>query len=151
MCFSERSLIDFADPAMWGADAHDLRYIYLPKNGMLTGLTVFGGDGFGQTPLIFNSFPLLTDPHSQLFIKGNLGIPGTSFGNCGQDILRRVAVTSPKNDLIYDHMTTQYNKVRVSAGMCSTLWFQLVGYDGLEMDLVGGEWSFVAVIFGTDD
>ena len=88
---SERSLIDFGNHALWGADPTDLRGVFA-QIGMLTGPTVFGGDGFGQTPITFNSIPMMRDPQTQLFIKGNLGAPGTSFGHCGQDILRRVHI-----------------------------------------------------------
>ena len=98
---------------------------------MLTGPTVYGGDGFGQTPVTFNNSPMLTDPHTQLFIKSSLGAPGMSFGHCGQDILRRVAVTASKNAVIYDQMMTQYNTIRITPGTYCTLWFQLVGYDGV--------------------
>ena len=147
---TERSLIDFGNLALWEVDTTDLRGVFA-QIGMLTGPTVFGGDGSGATPITFNNIPMLRDPQTQLFIKGNLGAPGTSFGHCGQDILRRVPVTVPKNAVIYDEMLTEYNKVRVSPGSYRTLWFQLVGYDGDEIDLNGCDWSFFVAIFGAEE
>ena len=68
--------------------------------GMMSGETAFGGktgqgEPIGTTPLVFNDVPNLQN-HTQVFIKGSLGIPGLSQGPRGaQDILWRCVIMAP--------------------------------------------------------
>ena len=89
--------------------------------------------------------------HSQVFIKGNLGIPGLVQGpRGGQDILRRVVVTAPQLALNYDAAGTHYDNIRVAPGTISCLHFKLCAYDGTLLELQGAEWSFSIVIYPQD-
>ena len=89
--------------------------------------------------------------HNQVFIKGNLGIPGLVQGpRGGQDILRRVVVTAASLALNYDQAGTHYDNIRVAPGTISCLKFKLTGYDGQVIDLQGAEWSCSIVIYPRD-
>ena len=110
--------------------------------GMFTGSTVICGASFGTTPLVFRHQPNIMDEVTQLFIKGNLGTK-TNISSAGGDILKRVPVTARKHALIYDQSKTDYNRVHVSPGTYSSLWFQLVDWTGLEIDFNGADWSMV--------
>ena len=89
--------------------------------------------------------------HNQVFIKGNLGIPGLVQGpRGGQDILRRVVVTAPQLALNYDAAGTHYDNIRVAPGTISCLHFKLCAYDGSLLQLQGAEWSFSIVIYPQD-
>ena len=50
--------------------------------GMVKGGTQFGGTLFGADPIVLNNVPILQN-HTQLFIKGSLGIPGLVHGADG--------------------------------------------------------------------
>ena len=89
--------------------------------------------------------------HTQVFIKGNLGIPGLSQGPRGaQDILRRCVITAPQLALNFDAAATHYDNIRIAPGNISTLRFTLQGFDGKTMDLQGQDWSFSIVIYPQD-
>ena len=89
--------------------------------------------------------------HTQVFIKGNLGSPGLVQGpRGGQDILRRVAITSSTLALNLDQAGTHYDNIRIPPGTISWLKFKLTGYDGKLIDLQGGEWSCSIVIYPRD-
>ena len=118
---------------------------------MLSGGSVFGGIGptgieYGATPLVFHNHPNISDEVTQLFIRGNLGTE-TNICKAGGDVMRRVPVTAGKNDLIYDQSAKDNNRVHVAPGTYSSLGFQLVDYDGNEIDLNGEDWSFMVAVW----
>ena len=115
---------------------------------MLTGGSVFGGFGFGATPLVFRQPSNIHDEVTQLFIRGNLGTE-TNICKAGGDVMRRVPVTAGKSDLIYEQSAKDNNRVHVAPGTYSSLWFQLVDYDGNEIDLNGSDWSMMVAIWNT--
>ena len=118
--------------------------------GMVKGETQFVGTSFGTDPLVLNSVPILQN-HTQLFIKGSLGIPGLVQGPRGaQDILRRCVITAPTLALNYDAATTMHDNIRIAPGTYSTMRFSLEGYFGDVVDLQGQEWSFSIVMFPRD-
>ena len=137
------------DPSDWGLDRSQLKGAFR-QIGMVKGPTVFGGVQFGTDPLVLNSVPILQN-HTQLFIKGSLGIPGLVQGPRGaQDILRRCVITAPTLALNYDAATTMHDNIRIAPGTYSTMRFSLEGYFGDVVDLQGQEWSFSIVMFPRD-
>ena len=149
-CPTLESLLTFLDPAYWGITRETLRGAFRLV-GMLTGGSIFGGVSFGgtaygTTPLVCRQHPNIYDEVTQLFIRGNLGTE-TNICKAGGDIMRRVPVTAGKSDLIYEQSAKDNNRVHVAPGTYSSLWFQLVDYDGNEIDLNGGDWSFMVGVW----
>ena len=142
--YTKFSLLNFNDLSNWGARADDLRGVFA-QIGMLTGSTLYEGNS-SPDPITFHNAPDLSETRTQLFIKGNLGLPGVNHAHCGGDVMRRVVVHSPRYTLIYDAAKTDHGKMRVGPGSYTVLWFKLVDYDGYEVDLQGGEWSFFCAI-----
>ena len=134
----------------WGVtNRSDLRGAFR-QIGMLYGELVYGGTIYGTDPLVMNGGPNL-QAHTQVFIKGSLGIPGLSQGPRGtQDILRRCVITAPLLGLNYDPSATHYDNIRIAPVTYSTLKFKLCGYYGDEIDLQGQDWSFSVVIYPKD-
>ena len=110
--------------------------------------SVLAASPYGNTPLVFRHPPNIYDEVTQLFIRGNLGTE-TNYCKAGGDVMRRVPVTADKNDLIYEQSSKENSKVHVAPGTYSSLWFQLVDYEGNEIDLNGGDWSFMVAVWKT--
>ena len=151
-CPTLESLLAFNNPAAWGVTEETLRGAFRLV-GMLTGGTVFGGIGstgipHGTKPVVFRHPPNVSDAVTQLFIRGNLDTE-TNYCNAGGDIMRRVPVTADKNGLIYDQSTKENSRVHVAPVSYGSLWFQLVDYEGNEIDLNGGDWSFMVAVWKT--
>ena len=147
-CPTRQSLLAFLSPEYWGVT--ELRGAFMLV-GMLIGSSVFSGVQFngtpyGSKPLVFNQPPNIYDEVTQLFIRGNLGTD-TNICRAGGDIIRRVPVSADKNDLIYEQSTKDTGEVHVAPGTYTSLWFQLVDYEGNEIDLNGGDWSFMVAIW----
>ena len=137
------------DATDWGLSRSQLKGAFR-QIGMVKGPTVYGGVQYGTDPLVMNAVPILQN-HTQLFIKGSLGIPGLVQGPRGaQDILRRCVITAPQLGLNYDAAATHYDNIRIAPGTYSTMRFSLEGYYGDTVDLQGQEWSFSIVIFPRD-
>ena len=137
------------NPENWGVSRSQLKGAFR-QIGMVKGETQFGGTVYGTNPIVMNSVPILQN-HTQLFIKGSLGIPGLVQGPRGaQDILRRCVITAPQLALNYDAAATHYDNIRIAPGTYSTMRFKLEGYFGDVVDLQGQEWSFSIVIFPRD-
>ena len=114
------------DPANWGVSQYELKGAFR-QVGMVKGATQFVGTSFGTDPLVMNNVPILQN-HTQLFIKGSLGIPGLVQGPRGaQDILRRCVITAPQLALNYDAAATHYDNIRIAPGTYSTMRFKLEG------------------------
>ena len=116
--------------------------------GMVTGSTVFGGQAIGDQTLVLNDMPAL-QTHRQLFVGGNLGIPGVvqGPGDKIQEVLRRVAITAPFLSMNLDRATSYYGTIRIAPGTITTLRFWLMGEDGKKINMHGLEWSFSMVLF----
>ena len=119
---------------------------------MVSGSTAYGGrtgqgEPVGTTPLVMNNVVNLQN-HTQVFIKGSLGIPGLSQGPRGaQDILRRCVITAPQLALNYDPSATHYDNIRIAPGTYSTMKFKLEGYYGEPLDLQGHDFFFQSSSF----
>ena len=149
-CPTRESLLAFNDPAYWGVTEATLRGAFRLV-GMMSGGSVFGGVSFngsayGAAPLVFRQPPNIYDEITQLFIRGNLGTD-TNICNAGGDIIKRVPVTADKNDLIYEQNAKDNSRVHMAPGAYTSLWFQLVDYEGNEIDLNGGDMSFMIAIW----
>ena len=149
-CPTQESLLAFSNPAYWGVTAETLRGAFR-LIGMLTGGSVFGGISFsggvyGTKPIVFRHPPDISDGVTQLFIRGNLGTE-TNYCNAGGDIMRRVPATAVKSGLIYDQCMKENSKVHVAPGTYTSLWFQLVDYEGNEIDFNGSDWSMMVAVW----
>ena len=90
-------------------------------------------------------------PYSQMFIRGDLGVPFASFGPRGEgNILRRIVVTAPSNSMNYDAHVSHYDNIIVGPGSYNNFKFKLTSWDGKKIDLQGVPWSFSIVIFPRD-
>ena len=90
-------------------------------------------------------------PYSQMFIRGDVGVPFASFGPRGAgNILRRVVITAPSNSMNYDAAATHYDNIVVAPGSYSNFSFKLTSWDGKKVDLNGVPWSFSCTIFPRD-
>ena len=59
-------------------------------------------------------------PYSQMFIRGDLGVPFANFGSKGAgNVLRRVAIVAPSNSMNYDAQSTHYDNLIVAPGSYS--------------------------------
>ena len=95
--------------------------------GLSSGPALAMGKPYNTSTLPMPQVPNLQN-HSQVFIKGNLGIPGLVQGSRGgQDILRRVVITAPALALNYDAAGTHYDNIRVGPGTIRCLIFKLAG------------------------
>lgn len=115
--------------------------------GMREGTSAHSVPNHGPQTLTMNRMPKM-EPHLQLFIHGDLGLPGTCVGPRGAtDVLRRISVTVPPSAMISDTHGTHFDNIRVAPGTLTTLSFRLLGWDGRPVDLNGQPWSFSLVIF----
>jgi hypothetical protein len=89
-------------------------------------------------------------PYKQLFLRSSLGGGSNdSLGPNGEsDIIRRlVCGNTPLNGMIFDAHSTPLDYVTISGSPeVSTMWFQLVDIDGLQVDTHGHPLSF-SIIF----
>ena len=70
-------------------------------------------------------------PYSQMFIRGDLGVPFASFGPRGEgNILRRIVVTAPSNSMNYDAHVSHYDNIIVGPGSYNNFKFKLTSWDG---------------------
>ena len=127
-------------------DPHNLRDAGR-QLGLREGSSVYTLPNTGEQTMTFTHTPQM-EPHLQMFIHGDLGIPGTCVGPRGAtDVLRRVSVTVPPSAMISDTHGTHYDNIRVAPGSITTLSFRLLGWDGQTVNLNGQPWSFSLVIF----
>ena len=90
-------------------------------------------------------------PYSQMFIRGDLGVPFANFGSRGAgNVLRRIAIIAPSNSMNYDAQSTHYDNLIVAPGSYSNFSFELTAWDGRKIDLNGVPWSFSITIFPRD-
>ena len=75
---SKFALTHFISPSYWGAPQYDLQGAFV-QIGMVTGNTAYGGQTLGDQMLVLNDMPAL-QTHRQLFVGGDLGIPGMVQG-----------------------------------------------------------------------
>ena len=145
--YSKYSLTQFISPSIWGASIENLQGAFT-QIGMVTGSTVFGGQAIGGQSLVLNDMPAL-QTHRQLFVGGNLGIPGVvqGPGDNIQEVLRRVAITAPFLSMNLDRATSYYDTIRIAPGTITSLKLWLLGEDGKRINLHGLDWSFSLMLF----
>ena len=86
-------------------------------------------------------------PYSQMFIRGDLGVPFANFGSKGAgNVLRRIAIVAPSDSMNYDAQSTHYDNLIVAPGSYSNFSFELTSWDGRKIDLNGVPWSFSITI-----
>ena len=134
------------EPLFPDFDRHDLKDAYR-QLGVLYGSSPHTDRERGINSMTMNQTPNL-HTHNNLFIKGNLGVPGACFGPGGSmDILRRVVMQAPLLSKNFDNHGTHYDNIRIPPGTINTLRFRLCGFDGKLVDLQGQPWSFSLVIY----
>lgn len=107
--------------------------------------------GDENNPSIFAPQSCNLQPYSQMFIRGDLGVPFASFGPKGVgNILRRVVITAPSNSMNYDAASTHYDNILVAPGTYNNFTFKLTSWDGKQIDLQGVPFSFSITIFPRD-
>ena len=107
--------------------------------------------GQETSPSIMANQSANLQPYSQMFIRGDLGVPFASFGPRGVgNILRRVVITAPSNSMNYDAHVSHYDNILVGPGSYNNFKFKLTSWDGKKIDVQGVPWSFSIVIFPRD-
>ena len=134
------------EPLFDGFERENLRDAYR-QLGLVSLPSAWTNKTAGLLTMTSNSAPTLQS-HFNLFIKGNLGVPGACFGPRGSmDILRRVVMQAPTMSINFDNHGTHFDNIRIAPGTISTLRFRLCGFDGKLVDLQGQPWSFSLVIY----
>ena len=115
--------------------------------GMVTGHELQAGQDGGVYMVTCPDAPQLQF-NTQLFLKSDFGVPGTSVGPKGnQSIIRRIVLDAPPLGLVIDRHSTAFDAISIPPGTISSLRFTLCGFDGRVIDLNGLSWSFSITIF----
>lgn len=114
--------------------------------GLVTGIELHVDHSDADKTVTCPNAPMLQF-NTQLFLKSDFGVPGSSVGPKGaQNIIRRIVLDAPPLGLVVDRHSTAFDAISIPPGTISSLRFTLCGFDGEAIDLNGLSWSFSITI-----